>query len=92
MKRLALFATGLLAALALPAVALAENMSSSVSDGTAAQDAVSSGVLGTSGDGGGGVSGTLPFTGLNLALIVAVGVALIATGFLLRRRTAKSSS
>jgi hypothetical protein len=31
--------------------------------------------------------GALPFTGLNLALIVLAGLALLATGLLLRRRT-----
>jgi hypothetical protein len=32
-----------------------------------------------------GVSGVLPFTGLDLAFLVAAGVALLATGLLLRR-------
>lgn len=35
-------------------------------------------------------AGNLPFTGLNLALIVIGGVALVAIGVLLRRRTGES--
>lgn len=79
MKRLFLSASAVVTALSLPAVALAENMSSTPSDGTAAQQAVASGEV-TSG-------GALPFTGLNLALIVIAGLALVAAGLLLRRRS-----
>jgi len=35
-------------------------------------------------------AGNLPFTGMNLALIVIGGVALVAIGVLLRRRTGES--
>jgi hypothetical protein len=35
--------------------------------------------------------GALPFTGLNLALIILAGLALVATGVLLRRRGATES-
>ena len=48
------------------------------------QDGVASGVLGQ-GD-------TLPFTGLNLVLIVLAGLSLIATGLLLRRRRGGESA
>ena len=50
-----------------------------VSGGGGAQGDVASGV------GGASSGGNLPFTGLDLALIVIGGVALLATGFLLRR-------
>jgi hypothetical protein len=50
-----------------------------VSGGSGAQGDVASGV------GGASSGGNLPFTGLDLALIVIGGVALLATGFLLRR-------
>ncbi len=38
-----------------------------------------------------GVKGTLPFTGLNLALVVVGGLVLLATGLLLRRRGVRPS-
>jgi len=38
-----------------------------------------------------GASGSLPFTGLSLVLIVIVGLALLATGILLRRRGSSTS-
>jgi LPXTG-motif cell wall-anchored protein len=79
MKRLLVFVSGVAATLSLPAVALAENMSSTPSKGTVAQQAVvSSGVA---------PSGSLPFTGVNLALMLVLGIALVATGLLLRRRS-----
>lgn len=70
-----------LAALALPAVALAANPSES--QGQAAQ---AEGLLGSQS------SGTLPFTGMNLALIVVGGLVLLASGLLLRRRGSHSES
>jgi hypothetical protein len=59
-----------------------------VSGGGGAQGDVASGV------GGASSGGNLPFTGLDLALIVIGGVALLATGVLLRRagRSGKASS
>jgi hypothetical protein len=56
-----------------------------VSGGGDAQGDVASGV------GGASSGGNLPFTGLDLALIVIGGVALLATGLLLRR-SARSRS
>ena len=82
MRRVLVLVAGMAAALALPAVAFAENMSSAPGDGTTAQDAVLSGEVSS--------SGSLPFTGLNLALIVVAGLALVATGLLLRRRSQDS--
>lgn len=77
MKRLLVFVSGVAATLAVPTVALAENMSSTPSKGTVAQQAVAG-------------TGTLPFTGVNLALILIAGIALVATGVLLRRRSQSS--
>ncbi len=39
----------------------------------------------------GNTKGTLPFTGLNLTLIVAASVLLLLTGLLLHRRSGRSS-
>jgi hypothetical protein len=72
---------GLLATLVFPAVALAGNQSATLGDGGGAQGALS-----------GGGEGTLPFTGLNLVLIVLAGIALIGTGVLLRRRSGSGAS
>ncbi len=77
MKRLIVFVSGVAATLAVPTVALAENMSSTPSKGTVAQQAV-------------GGTGSLPFTGVNLALVLIAGLALVATGFMLRRRSQSS--
>lgn len=60
------------AALALPATAFAGNPSTGD-------------VLSVSGSTGGG--GTLPFTGMNLAVVVGIGVGLLVLGLVLRRRT-----
>jgi len=60
------------AALALPATAFAGNPSTGD-------------VLSVSGSTGGG--GTLPFTGLNLAVVIGIGVGLLLLGLVLRRRT-----
>lgn len=70
--------------LAIPAVAFAGDPSNGPGSGGEAQGAVESGVV------SGGTQGALPFTGLNLALIVIAGVALVATGLLLRRRSSTS--
>jgi hypothetical protein len=72
---------GLVVTLVVPAVAFGGNQSSTPSDGGSAQGALSS-----------GGEGSLPFTGLNLALIVLAGVALVATGLLLRRRARSNES
>jgi hypothetical protein len=78
----------LIVALVLPSVALAGNPS----DGD---------ILGVAGSGGTSAPGNdvdgvfqaeaLPFTGLNLALIVGIGVALVILGVVLRRRSAHQS-
>ncbi|MCL4289974.1 MAG: hypothetical protein KJ051_06825 [Thermoleophilia bacterium] len=82
MKRIRRTAIASLATLALfvvPAVAFAANVSES--DGTAgsAQGEVAGG-------------GSLPFTGLNLTLIVIGALVLLATGVLLRRRGSQNQS
>lgn len=59
------------AALALPATALAGNPSTGD-------------VLSVSGSSGGG--GSLPFTGLNLTVVAAIGIGLLVLGLVLRRR------
>lgn len=73
MKKLVL-TWGALAALALPALALAGGSTVSGYGGEAGsvQGAVQK-------------SGTLPFTGLSLTIVLVVGVALVALGYLLRR-------
>lgn len=85
MRRLrswSVLALGALAALvAAPAALAGTDPSSSVYAGVAGN--VQGGIAGASPSGG-----ALPFTGLNLALIVVGGLALIATGVLLRRRSA----
>lgn len=96
MKRLVVLVSGIVAALGVPAVALAAvNPSSSISEGTNAQNAVASGEAASGGGGvlaaGNGAGGTLPFTGMNLVLILAIGLALVVTGVLLRRRTQRGS-
>jgi hypothetical protein len=77
MKRLLVLVSGIAATLAAPTVALAENMSSTRSKGAVAQQAVAG-------------TGSLPFTGVNLALILIAGIALVATGVLLRRKSQSS--
>jgi hypothetical protein len=78
-----LIGLGLIATLVLPTAAFAGNQSDT------------SGVLGASGSGSGGAlseSGSaLPFTGVNLALIIIAGLVLVGTGLLLRRRGSTES-
>lgn len=64
------------AALALPATAFAGNPSTGD-------------VLSVSGSTGG--TGSLPFTGMNLAVVVAIALGLLVLGFVLRRRTGDQS-
>jgi hypothetical protein len=81
MGKLMALAVGLAAALVAPALAVAQNPSSSAGEGTEIQRTVASGVAGAQS------GGSLPFTGLSLTLIVIVAVALVATGILLRRQS-----
>jgi hypothetical protein len=72
-KRLAAIASSVLAYLVMASVALA-------------QDPTQSGYGGTGGNIQGDVEGgSLPFTGLDLLLLVGAGVLLLAAGFALRR-------
>jgi hypothetical protein len=71
---------GLIVTLALPSVALAANPS----DGDVLGVSGGSGAAGTDG-------GALPFTGLNLVLIIAIALGLIVLGVVLRRRSAHQS-
>lgn len=73
MKKLVL-TWGALVALALPALALAGGSTMSGYGGAAGS------VQGTVQK-----SGTLPFTGLSLTIVLVVGVGLVALGYLLRR-------
>ncbi len=77
--------SGAVALIAAPAALAGPDPSSSVYSGVAGnvQNDIGSGALGASPAGG-----ALPFTGLNLALIVLGGVALVAMGLVLRRRSA----
>jgi hypothetical protein len=81
-----LIVTGSLLALGVVPAALAANDPDQVvygGGGGNVQQDLASGALGN--------EGTLPFTGLNLVLIVIAGVALIATGILLKRRSSTTS-
>ena len=74
-----------LAALAVVPAAFAGNDPTASTYGGSAgnvQQDLASGSLGS--------GSSLPFTGMNLVLIALAGVALIATGVLLRRRASKS--
>ena len=78
MKRLAIMSVGLLAAAVVYApLALAQQ--SSV-DGYGGAGGVQSEV-----EGGGGAGGSLPFTGMDLGLLIGGGLVLLAVGFGLRR-------
>jgi hypothetical protein len=83
MKRLRslVFAALVLGTLVVPATALGADPSS---DGNTA--GVAQGLLSSQG------GDDLPFTGLNLALIVIGGVVLLGTGILLRRRSSSNES
>ncbi len=76
-----LIVTGSLFALGVVPAALAADPDEIVYGGDAGnvQQDLASGALGS--------DGTLPFTGLNLVLIVIAGIALVATGILLKRRS-----
>ena len=82
-KRIAITLASLGTLLSVPAIAFAADPSNGPGSGGSAQGQVDSSLSGS-------VQGTLPFTGLNLALIVIAGVALLATGLLLRRRSRAS--
>lgn len=76
----------LLALGAVPAAFAGNDPTGGVYGGSAGnvQQDLASGALGN--------SGSLPFTGMNLILIAIAGVALIATGFLLKRRSSSTNS
>ena len=73
MKRLGASAAFILGVLALAPVALAQQPTSGSGEGGGVQGAV-----------GGGGDGALPFTGLDVFLIVLAGLALLAVGLGLR--------
>jgi hypothetical protein len=73
---------GVMVVLALPALALAQSPTQSVYGGTGANQV--SQVTQSS-------QRTLPFTGINLAVVGAVGAVLLGTGFLLRRSSRAST-
>jgi hypothetical protein len=96
---------GACVALALPATALAQDSLSNPTDAqyhpqSQVQGATTNGSGGPSGptasntSAGGnaqGVSGTLPFTGMDLVVLAGTALTLIASGFVLRRLSAPRS-
>ena len=71
-----------LVALALPAAALAGNPSS----GGVISDDAAGGLAGST------TSGALPFTGLDIAVVLGIGAALLVAGIFLRRRARHESA
>jgi len=80
-KRLYVMGGGVLAYLATASIALAQDPTQSGYGGTGGN--IQGGVEG--GASGGTGSGSLPFTGLDLLLLVGAGVLLLAAGLTMRR-------
>jgi hypothetical protein len=90
MKTLLVWLTAMVAVLALATTAYAQSSSVGGYNDEAGQvqTQVQGGGGGDSGaSGGGGSSSSLPFTGLDLALLVGAGGMLLAVGFGMRRLT-----
>lgn len=81
--------------LVAPAVSTAQNVSPTdeeygngvvgISSGGSEGDTAGTTFTGTSGGSSGGDIGSLPFTGLDVAAIAAIGVGLVGAGFVVRR-------
>jgi hypothetical protein len=89
MKTLLVWLTAMVAVLALATTAYAQSSSVGGYNDEAGQvqTQVQGGGGGDSGASGGGSSSSLPFTGLDLALLVGAGGMLLAVGFGMRRLT-----
>ena len=77
MRRVRAFAAVILGVLVWAPLALAQQPSSGLGEGGGVQGAVGGG-------GGAGTGGTLPFTGLDVLVLFAGGLALLAVGLGLR--------
>jgi hypothetical protein len=85
MRKITLFVAVALMSLALSAPAYGQSATEDAYSGAAGAQQFSGDGTGTSGTGTVSDSGTLPFTGLELALMAAAALGLLGTGIVVRR-------